>query len=177
MRLSITTMLMLTSACGSAADCPPPRVVEATPAPAPRLSSAAPEQEVRMDLERMDQIVRSMSDQVRREQNVWQLQYEGVLLTIVTDVRANRMRIVAAVGPVANLTPDQHQAVMLANFHTALDARYAVSQGTLFSAFIHPLSTLHPDDLKSGIRQTATLAQTFGTSYNSGELIFGGGAP
>ncbi len=127
-----------------------------------------------MTLEEMDRIVQQLGTNVVREGGMWQFQFQGVPLTIVTDARANRMRIVAPVEQVANLTPDQHEAIMVANFHTALDARYAVSRGLLFSAFIHPLSTLHPDDLESGIRQTATLAQTFGTTYNSGALIFGG---
>ncbi len=32
--------------------------------------------------------------------------------------------------------------MMIANFHTALDARYAISDGVIYAAFIHPLSSL-----------------------------------
>lgn len=170
--------LCLLMGCG--AECPQPAHVEA-PAersePRPRLSESAPAHEERMTLDRMNTIVEHNGEQVVRQGGIWELHYDGVPLTIVTDVRADRMRIVAAVEQLANLTPDQREAIMTANFHTALDARYAVSRGLVFSTFIHPLSTLHPDDLASGIRQTATLARTFGTTYNSGVLVFGGGGP
>lgn len=62
---------------------------------------------------------------------------------------------------------------MEANFHSALDARYAVSDGVLYSAFIHPLASLTERDLISGIGQTRQLALTFGRKYSSGALHFG----
>ena len=38
--------------------------------------------------------------------------------------------------------------LLISNFHLALDARYAVSDGYLYAAFIHPLSrTLTPEQL------------------------------
>lgn len=126
-----------------------------------------------MDLERMDGIVRDVGNAVERRGGVWQLELQGVPLTIVTDTRANRMRVVAPVARLTDLTPAHQEAVMLANFHTALDARYAVSGGILYSAFIHPLGSLTDEDLRSALRQTASLVVTFGSSYNSGELVFG----
>ncbi|MEE8126039.1 MAG: hypothetical protein V3T42_09525, partial [Nitrospirales bacterium] len=54
------------------------------------------------------------------------------------------------------------------------DARYAVSQGILYSAFIHPLSTLDEGMLKSAMDQVANLALSFGSEYTSGSLVFGG---
>ena len=45
----------------------------------------------------------------------------------------------------------------------------------LWSTFLHRLSTLTEVDLLSGIGQTINTADTFGTSYSSGELVFGGG--
>ena len=61
-----------------------------------------------------------------------------------------------------------------ANFHTALDARYAFNKGILYAAYIHPLSTLTKAQLESALEQTATLAATFGKEYSSGSLIFKG---
>ena len=63
--------------------------------------------------------------------------------------------------------------MLIANYHSSLDARYAVSQGIVYSAFLHPLSTLADDQLASALRQVAALATTFGSTYSSGELMFG----
>ncbi|MEL6496862.1 MAG: hypothetical protein AAFQ41_17355, partial [Cyanobacteria bacterium J06623_7] len=75
----------------------------------------------------------------------------------------------------AGLTSEQMQRMMLANFHTALDARYAIADGLVVSTFIHPLSSLQERDLLSAINQVSSLAVTFGSSYTSGEMIFAPG--
>ena len=126
-----------------------------------------------MDLDQMHAIILSVATEVQRTRNVWEFLYHAVPLAIVTDERADRMRIVSPVARIVDLTPAHLDAVLHANFHSALDARYAASGDVLYSVFIHPLSTLHPDDLESAIRQTATLVRTFGSSYSSGELVFG----
>ena len=63
---------------------------------------------------------------------------------------------------------------MAANFHTALDGRYATSEGVLYAAFIHPLSPLTEEELASALRQVAALARNFGTTYSSDALLYGG---
>ncbi|MEM7524503.1 MAG: hypothetical protein AAF360_12240, partial [Pseudomonadota bacterium] len=65
--------------------------------------------------------------------------------------------------------------LMQANFDTALDARYAVAQGRLWSVYIHPLSALGKDEFISGLGQTVNLARTYGSLYTGGALTFGGG--
>jgi hypothetical protein len=62
-----------------------------------------------------------------------------------------------------------------ANFATALDARYGIAQGVLWSTFLHPLGSLDERLFLSGLGQTVTLARTYGTTFQSGELAFGGG--
>ncbi len=64
---------------------------------------------------------------------------------------------------------------MQANFDTALDARYAIAKATLWSTFIHPLRSLDDEALLKGLGQVVNLANTFGSTYSSGLLIFGGG--
>ncbi|MEM6732672.1 MAG: hypothetical protein AAF658_14025, partial [Myxococcota bacterium] len=61
------------------------------------------------------------------------------------------------------------------NFDSALDARYAIANDQIWSVFVHPLSSLTPRDLVSGIAQTANCVATFGSSFSSGALVFGGG--
>ncbi|MEO0827465.1 MAG: hypothetical protein AAFY67_17815, partial [Cyanobacteria bacterium J06642_9] len=70
------------------------------------------------------------------------------------------------------LSAQQVQAMLVANFHSTLDARYAVTNGTVVAVFVHPLASLQAADLQSGLRQVANLATNFGTSYSSGELGF-----
>ena len=82
-------------------------------------------------------------------------------------------RLVAPVIAVGKMTSTQLQRTMQANFHSALDARYAVRGGVLYSAFIHPLSPLSDDEVRSGLMQVVNLVKTFGTTYSSGGLFFG----
>jgi len=71
------------------------------------------------------------------------------------------------------LTKDIKDKLLISNFHSTLDARYAVSDDVLYAAFIHPLSPLTEGELESAIRQVATLADTFETTYSSGDLSYG----
>ena len=61
------------------------------------------------------------------------------------------------------------------NFESALDARYAIAQGLVWSAFIHPLSSLTEAELISAMAQTFNTATTYGKSYSSGMFHFRGG--
>lgn len=100
---------------------------------------------------------------------------ETIPVTLVYDLNADRMRVVAPVASVAELDADMLVRVMQANFDSALDARYALGQGVLWSTFLHPLSTLTPEDFASGLGQTVNLVSTYGSSFSSGALVFGGG--
>jgi len=174
MRLHIALCLCL-AACGGSA--PAPECPE--PASQPRVNVSPPHEEptvTDMTLEELDRIVRVEATGVRRERTAWEMTYQGIDLVLLTDPTHDRMRIVAGVIAEQDMNDEQRAAVMAANFHTALDARYATSRGVLYATFIHPLSSLNERDLRSAIRQVATLAATFGTQYSSGELVFGAGA-
>ena len=144
------------------------------PARAPSAMGKRPVMRAPMDLEQLDRIVREHAQGVQRRDSVWQFSYRGAPLMIVADARHDRMRIISAIAELKDVTPGQLAAAMESNFHSALDARYASSRGVLYAAFIHPLSSLHPHDLAGALAQVATLAQTFGSQYTSGELHFGG---
>ncbi|MEM9879185.1 MAG: hypothetical protein AAF862_07890, partial [Pseudomonadota bacterium] len=73
------------------------------------------------------------------------------------------------------LTPELSKRMLQANFDTALDARYAIARGLIWGTFIHPLSSLTDEDFLSGLGQTVNIATTFGTTFQSGALSFGGG--
>ncbi len=125
-----------------------------------------------MTQQRLHQIIAETGRNVRVEGNVAVFQYGEVKLLCISDPNADRMRIIAPVKRVDEATPEEILAAMQANFHSALDARYAISQGVIFAAFIHPLSPLTADQVVSAIRQVASARATFGDSYSSGGLFF-----
>jgi len=122
---------------------------------------------------RLGAALESASSVMEGELGRWQFKAGGVSMICLTDETHDRMRIVAPVMEESKMTPDQREQVMRANFHTALDARYAVRDGVLYSAFIHPLSPLTEEEVSSAVSQVAELAKTFGSTYSSGALTFG----
>lgn len=131
-----------------------------------------------MDFERMTLIFHEVADahEVKSEPGYWEFSFHGIPIVCISDAAHDRMRLVSPILKEQDLTEEHRTAILRANFHTALDARYAAGNGVLFSTFIHPLSSLTERDLRSAIRQVATLVATFGSSYSSGELVFPGGA-
>lgn len=125
-----------------------------------------------MTIERLETILRNEVRNIQGNTGRWQFTLEEQSMIVITDTTYNRMRIVAPIIPTNQLSPQQVQAMLVANFHSALDARYAVSNGTVVAVFVHPLSSLQTNDFRSGLLQVANLAKSFGTSYSSGGLGF-----
>jgi len=98
--------------------------------------------------------------------------YLGVKMALLSDEEHDRMRIISPITKYSVLAPAIKDALMQANFHSALDGRYAVSEDTLYACFIHPLSSLISDDFNSGLKQVFNLASSFGKTYSSGQLEF-----
>jgi hypothetical protein len=138
-------------------------------------AAETPDPEPAMTLERLDAILRALDPEAQGNGTAWQFAVGGVQVLVVTDARADRMRAMVPVARSADLTPAQMTRMMQANFDSALDARYAIGNEVLWSAYIHPLAALEKDQLISGIGQVVNLAQSFGTLYSSGGLLYGGG--
>lgn len=139
-------------------------------------SGPALSQNGEMTAERMGELVEAVGDDVTKPaEGQWRLRVEGVPAFIVTDVKANRMRILVGISKVDELPPNILQRLMQANFDTALDARYAVARGYVWAAYLHPLKSLSDAEFLSGLGQTVNLARTFGKTYSSGGLSYGGG--
>ena len=166
-RLSLLAALfVLPSALAGQEDSAPQTPPPAAEAPAP---------EPAMTLERVDAIIRALDPEAQGNGAVWQFRVDEVQILVVTDARADRMRAMTPVARSADVTPGQMTRMMQANFDSALDARYAIANELLWAAYIHPLSPLQKDQLISGIGQVVNLAQSFGTLYSSGGLLYGGG--
>lgn len=123
----------------------------------------------------LEEIIREFSDgEAVASNNVIEFRYSGLILYCIYDEDHNRMRIISRIKNYFEVTEEEKDRMMVSNFHSALDARYGVSNGELYSAYIHPLNSLKKADVVSGIYQVASLHLSFGVEYSSGLLSFGG---
>ena len=193
MAIALVIIIVAIPSIASAQIKPAPPATESEPAqPAPEANSkpsekAAPPAEKKpptlgrkiegkMTLSRMNEIIRRLDPKAKIPQpGSWQFTISERPVIIVTDVRANRMRILSPITQVATLPEGAFQRMMQANFDTALDARYAVARGVVWATFIHPLAALHDRQFISAIGQTVNLSLTFGKTFSSGGMSFGGG--
>ena len=104
---------------------------------------------------------------------VWEGAVCGYPMFVQTQEDANRMRIVVFIAEADDLEEDELSVLMEANYHSALDARYALADGYLVSAFIHPLAELTATQFTLGLYQALHCAETRGTTYSGGTLVFG----
>ncbi|MEP3482763.1 MAG: hypothetical protein ABJZ55_26195 [Fuerstiella sp.] len=124
---------------------------------------------------RLDSIIREHSTIEEGQLGFWRISYQDRVVMVVTDENHNRMRIISPVVEVAELDESIWLIALTANFDRALDARYAVNGDYLWSAYIHPLSSCSEGQFVDGLNQVVTLADTFGTTFTSSDLVFGGG--
>ena len=128
-----------------------------------------------MTLERLDEIIRVLDPEAQTDGRVWQVKVSNVMLLVVTDDKADRMRILSPLKAAEEVTVEEMTRMMQANFDTALDARYAIAQGTLWATYIHPLSSTQKNEFISGLGQVVNLSLSYGTLYSGGALQYGGG--
>lgn len=127
-----------------------------------------------MNNQQLDAVIREHADTIHRGQpGLWQFDYFGRTLIVLTDETHNRMRIISPVADREQVDSEIALACLSANFDRALDARYAISGDFLWSAFIHPLAPLDIPQVVDAMTQVANLAVTFGTSFSSSGLMFG----
>lgn len=143
--------------------------------PAPEAESATIAAQSAAALERIAKVVDRVDGGATRNGNNWQLTIDERQMLVVTDVTAGRMRIMTPIAAIEDLPEGGLLRLMQANFDSALDARYAVAQDLVWGTFIHPLPSLTERDFASGLLQTKTVADTFGTTFSSGAITFGGG--
>lgn len=130
---------------------------------------------LRMTVDDLELTIANLDENYSREGGVISFGFEGIKIQVVTDEKADRMRIIIPILEADQLNEPMLYRIMQANFDSSLDARYAIAQGVLWSTFIHRLSSLTETDFLSGIGQTMNTATSFGSSFSSGELIYGGG--
>ena len=120
-----------------------------------------------MDMDMMESVIAKIDPDYEREGSVLVFTYSKLEVTLVTDATADRMRIVIPIAETAGMNVEVLQRLMQANFDSALDARYAIGQGILWSTFLHRMSSLTVEDFLSGIGQSINIVNTFGTTFTS----------
>ena len=128
-----------------------------------------------MTAERLGELIMIVDEDAIQQETTWFFHVAELETIVVYDINADRMRILIPIGPTDKLVQEELIRLMQANFDSALDARYAIAQGELWGAFIHPLSTLTDEEFLIGLGQTANVVASYGTSYSSGLFIFGSG--
>ncbi len=127
-----------------------------------------------MDQSKLEEIVKVLAQESKGEKGVVEFKYSNVPMYLISDAAYDRMRIIAPIVQYEKMSREQIDLVMEANFHKALDARYAVSDGVLYAVFIHPLGSLDVSQIESAVYQVANLALSFGSAYTSGSISYGG---
>jgi len=133
----------------------------------PSLSQAMTVSELQRQLE-------TKVDAYRHDGNVTILKYKEVDLLMVADPSAGRMRIMAVVDSLNGKDAGHLLTLLEANFHSALDARYAISDGRIYAVFLHDLPSLQASQLSSAVDQVASLVMTYGSAYSSTGMTFQG---
>ncbi len=125
-----------------------------------------------MDNEQLGTILYTISDTIQGESGNWQFLVDSIPMFCVTDEYHNRMRIVSPVKTMQDVSAEELEACMEANFHTALDVKYAISDEVLWVTFIHPLRELTIEQAIDAVTQIYNANVTFGTLYSSTDLFF-----
>ncbi len=122
----------------------------------------------------LNEIITAVSDSIQGNNGRWQFSIKNTPFICITDPANNRMRIISPIVESNKLDDELKTNALAANFHTALDVKYAISEGILWSVFIHPLKELTKLQVEDAISQVFFANRTFGTIYTSTNLTFGG---
>ncbi|MFT4664751.1 MAG: hypothetical protein ACI9XB_001699 [Gammaproteobacteria bacterium] len=125
-----------------------------------------------MNNEQLGQIFYSASDTLIGTSGQWEIWVGDVPLLCITDKRHNRMRIISPVKEVKDANSEDLLKCLEANFHTALDVKYSISEDVIWVAFIHPLQELTKEQVLDAMAQVRAGVLTYGTIYTSTDLTF-----
>lgn len=133
--------------------------------------------QAQMTNQKLKKILTQEVDSIDGFNGRWQLKLNELPMIVLTDSVNDRMRIISPIIEVSRLDEDTLLDCLTANFHSALDVKYAISDNILWSVYIHPLSPLSEQEVRNAVQQVFLAAATFGTSFSSTPLLFGGGNP
>lgn len=127
-----------------------------------------------MDSDTLYKIIEQEADTVKVSGNSYQFLFNNTMLICVHDESANRMRIISPIIGREKIGEEELLNALVANFHSALDVKYALSDEILWSVYTHPLKELSEPQVVDAIQQVYAAAITFGNTYSSTNLVFPG---
>lgn len=130
-----------------------------------------------MNNQLLEELLTTHTDSIEGSNGRWQLSLDNLVMVVLTDETNDRMRIIAPIIEASKLDEGLLLDCLTANFHSALDVKYAISDGLLWSVYVHPLSPLTEMEVESALKQVYAAAATFGTTFSSTPLLFGGNQP
>ena len=125
--------------------------------------------------QQLGKLIKRLDNKAEGQPGFWTLTINGKVLRVITDEKANRMRIISPIVKSDEIKKETLYRLMQANFDTALDARYAIAKGIVWSSYLHPLKPLSDKEFITAVGQVVNLVETYGSSFSSGLLFFGGG--
>lgn len=126
---------------------------------------------------KLGRIFTEISDSIYSQKNQWRFTIKNIPLIAIADSTHNRMRIISPVAEVKKLNNQLLLASLAANFHTALDIKYAISDSLLWSIYVHPLKELSKTQVINAISQVYYGNINYGTTFSSTSLVFPGKQP
>ena len=127
-----------------------------------------------MNPKKLVELIERVTDNFEINGNSFRFVYKEVFLLTIYDENANRMRIISPIVERTELEEDELLNALVANFHSVLDVKYALSDEIIWSVFTHPLKELSEHQILDAIDQVYTANVTFGTTYSSTSLLFPG---
>ena len=127
-----------------------------------------------MSGERLKGLIQQSADTLEQNGNSIRFAFKERLLMCIYDENANRMRIISPIVERENIGEEELLNALVANFHSALDVKYALSDEIIWAVFIHPLKELSDHQVLDAIEQVYNASVTFGTTYSSTDLVFPG---
>ncbi|MGD1945231.1 MAG: hypothetical protein ACFB0A_02915 [Croceivirga sp.] len=128
----------------------------------------------KMTPERLVEIIGQEADTTLAEGNTARFLINQTPLICIYDENANRMRIISPIVEREKLGEEELLNALVANFHSVLDVKYALSDEVIWSVYAHPLRELNDAQIIDAIQQVYAATITFGGSYSSTDLVFPG---
>lgn len=118
-------------------------------------------------------LLEEVAQEVSGAQGEWSAVYRRTRVLVYAIESHGRMRIMAPIASAADLDRSDLRVLLEANYGRALDAKFAIADGIVWSLFNRPLRSLDRVTFLDGLEQVVTLKRNFGSSYRSTDLTFG----
>jgi len=125
-----------------------------------------------MNNKQLDVIFKSLTNEIEGAAGNWEFVINDIHFICLTDELHNRMRIIAHIRDHNAMTKDDLKRCLEANFHSALDVKYAISDKALWAIFVHSLKELSDLQVEDAVKQVYSAVMTYGTTYSSSNLYF-----